>query len=254
MREIIVAADKEELSKIAAEKFIDVAATAIDEKNRFVVALSGGSTPKSVNNLLVSKDFRNRMDWNKVVFFFGDERDVPPDAEESNFRMANETLFRPLGIADENIFRWPTDLHDADKTVNEYQKSLRDFFGLKSDSEFPIFDLVLLGIGPDGHTASLFPHTRALKETAALAAKNWVEKLQTWRFTFTFPTINNATNVIFLASGNEKADALKKVIEGPQDCEELPSQCVTPRNGILVWLVDSAAASYLDKNIPTIHN
>jgi 6-phosphogluconolactonase len=254
MREIIVAADKNELSQIAAENFIDIAAAAIDERDRFVVALSGGSTPTSVNNLLVSNDFRNRIDWNKAVFFFGDERDVPPDAYESNFRMANETLFTPLEIAGENIFRWPTELHDADKTVSEYQRLLSECFGLKSESEFPVFDLILLGMGPDGHTASLFPHTKALKETAAPVAKNWVEKLQTWRFTFTFPIINNAANVVFLTSGDEKANALKRVIEGSQDCDELPSKCVEPHNGKLVWLVDSAAAAYLGKNILTIHN
>jgi 6-phosphogluconolactonase len=254
MREIIVTKDKDELSKLAAERFIDIATGSIDEQGRFVVALSGGSTPKSLNNLLASDDFRNRIDWNKVGFFFGDERDVPPDAEESNFRMANESLFTPLGIADDNIFRWRTELHDADKTVSKYQGELNSFFGLKSDGEFPVFDLILLGMGPDGHTASLFPHTKTLQEMIKPVAKNWVEKLQTWRFTFTFPTINNAANVIFLAAGSEKADVLKKVVDGPQNCEQFPSQCVKPHNGKLVWLVDSAAASQLDNNILTIHN
>lgn len=254
MREIIIAADKNELSKIAAERFVDIATAAIREQGRFVVALSGGSTPKSLNNLLASDGFRNRIDWNKVTFFFGDERDVPPDADESNFRMANETLFTPLGIAKEKVYRWQTELNDADQTVSEYKKCLSNFFGPGSAKELPVFDLILLGMGPDGHTASLFPYTKALHETVESVSKNWIEKLQTWRFTFTFPIINNAANIIFLAAGAEKADALKKVVEDTQDCEQFPSQCVVPRNGKLVWLVDSAAARDLDKNILTIHN
>lgn len=254
MHEIIVAAGKNELSRIAAERFIEIAVSAIGENGRFAVALSGGSTPRSLFNLLATEEFRTRIDWNKVYFFFGDERDVPPDADESNFRMANETLFLPLGIDESNIFRWKTELNNADKTVSEYQRALIDFFDLNGTDEFPVFDLILLGIGPDGHTASLFPYTEALHETAKTVTKNWVEKLRTWRFTLTFPTINNASKLLFLASGDEKADILKKILEGPQNCEQLPSQCVKPNNGKLIWLMDSAAAKSLDNNDLPIHN
>jgi 6-phosphogluconolactonase len=252
MREIIVAEDKAELNQIAAKKFIEIALMAIDKVGRFVFALSGGSTPRALYSLL-SDSFRDAVDWNKVFFFFGDERDVPPDSDESNFRMANESLLVPLNIAERNIFRWKTELNDPDGTVNNYERLLTEFFDLNG-AEFPPFDLILLGMGPDGHTASLFPDTEALDETNETVTKNWVEKFNTWRFTFTFPTINNAKNVMFLAAGDEKADVLKEVIEGPTDCRRLPSQCINPSNGKLVWLVDSGAAKHLSKDIPAIHN
>jgi len=252
MREVVVAKDKTELTQIAAERFVDIAETAIVKTDRFAVALSGGSTPRALYSLL-SSAFQDAIDWNKVFFFFGDERDVLSDDDESNFRMARETLFRPLLIADSNVFRWRTDLNDVDKTVDDYQKHLTDQFDLSS-GEFPVFDLILLGMGPDGHTASLFPETEALNETERTVTKNRVEKLNTWRFTFTFPTINSAKNVMFLATGDEKADVLKQVLEGLKNCSLLPSQCVDPQNGNLVWLVDSTAASLLDKGTVTIHN
>jgi 6-phosphogluconolactonase len=249
MREIIVAKDKTELTRAAAERFIDIAEPVVKETGRFAVALSGGSTPRALYSLL-SSSFRVAIDWSKVFFFFGDERNVPPDDDQSNFRMVNETLFKPLAIADSNIFRWQTELDDVDKIVGEYQKMFRSFFA----DELPVFDLILLGMGPDGHTASLFPDTEALNETEAAIAKNWVEKLKTWRFTFTYPTINSARNVVFLAAGDEKAEVLRQVIEGPKKCSLLPSQGVDPQNGRLTWLVDSAAASRLDKATLTIHN
>lgn len=252
MREIVVAKDKAELKQIAAERFVDIAQTAIAENGRFAIALSGGSTPRALYSLL-SSSFRDALEWSKVFFFFGDERNVQPDDDDSNFRMARETLFGPLLIANSNIFRWRTELNGANKTVDDYQKQLTDLFDLSS-GKFPVFDLILLGMGPDGHTASLFPETTALDEAKASVAKNWVEKLNTWRFTFTFPTINCAKNIMFLAAGDEKAEVLRQVFEGPKDCSLLPSQCVDPQNGSLVWLIDSAAAYLLDKSVGTIHN
>lgn len=252
MREIIVAKDKAELNRIAAKKFIEIATTAVNKNGRFAVALSGGSSPRALYSLL-SASFREAVDWNKVFFFLGDERDVPPDSDESNFRMADETLFVPLNVSERNVFRWKTELNGPDETVNNYKRSLTEFFGLKS-GDFPTFDLILLGMGPDGHTASLFPNTEALNETNETVTKNWVEKLNTWRFTFTFPTINAAKNVMFLAAGDEKADVLKEVLEGPTDCRRLPSQCINPLNGRLVWLIDSEAAKHLSNDILTIHN
>lgn len=252
MREIIVAKDKAELNQIAAKKFIELAKTAVNKNDRFAVALSGGSTPRALYSLLAAS-FREAVDWNKVFFFFGDERDVLPNDDESNFRMANETFFKPLDVSEQHIFRWKTELNDPDKTVDEYERSLDVFFYLKS-GEFPVFDLILLGMGPDGHTASLFPNTEALNETSRIVAKNWVEKLNTWRFTFTFSTINNAKNVMFLVAGEEKAEVLKQILEEPKNCAILPSQCVAPANGKLVWHVDSSAAKLLSNNILTIHN
>lgn len=252
MREIVVAKDKAELTQIAAERFVNIAETAIVKTGRFAVALSGGSTPRTLYSLL-SSAFQVAIDWNKVFFFFGDERNVPPDDEESNFRMANETLFKPLSISDSNIFRWQTELNDVNITIDSYKQALTGFFNLNA-GKFPIFDLILLGMGPDGHTASLFPDTDALDETEDMICKNWVEKLKIWRFTFKFSTINRAKNIMFLAAGAEKAEILKQVLEGPKNCRLLPSQCVDPQNGDLVWLVDSAAASLLHKSVVTIHN
>lgn len=252
MREIIVAQDKAGLARLAAERFVTVARTAINENSRFAVALSGGSTPRALYSLL-SSSFQEAVDWSKVFFFFGDERNVPPDDDGSNFRMANETLFQPLAIAGRNIFRWLTELNETDKTVDDYEKGLIEFFNL-SHGKFPAFDLILLGMGPDGHTASLFPETSALDKTEAVVCKNWVEKLSTWRFTFTFRTINSAKNILFLAAGDEKAEVLKEVLEGPNNCSRLPSQCVNPQHGSLIWLIDPPAASRLDKTTLTIHN
>jgi len=234
------------LNYFAAEKFVEIANKAIEENGRFTVALAGGSTPKSLYQLLASDSFKNQIDWTKVFFFFGDERNVSPDSEESNFRMANESLFAPLQISDENIFRWQTELKDAERTAEDYEVSVTVFFALPED-KLPRFDLILLGMGDDGHTASLFPFTEALKEGKKNVVVNWVEKLNTNRLTFTYPTINNASNVIFLVSGESKAEALKEILEGKCQPEKYPAQSVKPENGELFWLVDDKAAAFLDR-------
>ena len=233
-----------ELDFFAAEKFIAVGQTAIEQNGKFTVALAGGSTPKSLYRLLTNDEFRDRIDWQKVFFFFGDERNVSPDSEESNFRTANENLLKPLQIQAENIFRWQTELGSAEKIAENYEQTIQKFFTL-SENESPRFDLILLGMGDDGHTASLFPKTDALNETEKIAVSNHVEKLKTNRLTFTFPTINNASNIIFLISGAAKANALKEVLEGEFQPEQFPSQFVNPQNGNLFWLVDASAAQFL---------
>jgi len=235
----------EELNFFAAEKFVEIANKAIEKNGRFTVALAGGSTPKSLYQLLSSDNFKNQIVWKRVFFFFGDERNVLPDSEESNFRMANENLFAPLQISDEKIFRWQTESKDAEKTAKKYEVSLTVFFALSED-EVPKFDLILLGMGADGHTASLFPFTEALKESKKNVAVNWVEKLNTNRLTFTYPTINNARNVIFLISGESKAEALKEILEGEYQPEKYPAQSVKPRGGDLFWLVERRAARLLN--------
>lgn len=227
----------EELFTFATEKFVELANNFINsEQKSFTVALAGGSTPKEFYKLLASKKFKDKIDWTKVFFFFGDERNVPIDSVESNFKMANESLFEPLKINQENIYRWKIELEDVKKIAKDYAKKVSSFG--------KIFDLILLGMGNDGHTASLFPHTKALHETEKIAVENWVEKLNTWRFTLTFPTINNARNVMFLVKGEDKAEVLQKVLEGEFLPEELPSQNVKPI-GNLLWLVDKSAASKL---------
>lgn len=241
---IKIFSDPDELNHYAADKFIEIGNSSIDENGRFTVALAGGSTPKTLYKLLTSDKNRSQLDWSKVFFFIGDERFVAPDDAESNYRMAKENIFSPLDVKAENIFRWQTEQLDPDKTAERYSNEISAFFELKS-GEFPRFDLILLGMGDDGHTASLFPHTAALKEIARIAAANPVEKLDTVRLTFTLPTINNAANIIFLVTGAEKSDILAKILNSEPDPDNFPSQAVNPPNGRLFWLVDEAAAKNL---------
>lgn len=246
----------EQFNRFAAEKFVEIANEAIESKRRFAVALAGGSTPKSLYRLLGNEEFRNKIEWSKVFFFFGDERNVAPDDDDSNYRMARENLFEPLKISETNIFRWRTELQDADDIAANYESAIGKFFdeflGEKNkfqvaadDSNLPRFDLILLGIGADGHTASLFPFTEALSETEKIAAANPVEQLDAIRLTLTFPVINNARNVIFLVRGADKATALREVLEGDFQPDEFPAQNVKPASGDLFWLVDREAAGLL---------
>jgi 6-phosphogluconolactonase len=228
-----------ELFHGAASEFATLAAAAVQGNNKFSVALSGGSTPRSLYQLLASGAFPN-FPWDKTYFFFGDERHVPPDDPESNYRMAHEAMLSKAPAA--NVFRIPAEMKDAGAAASAYEQTLRNFFRL-GPAEFPRFDLILLGLGPDGHTASLFPGSEALKENKRLVVANWVEKFKTHRITFTYPVLNNAACVMFLASGVDKAGILREVLENPQ--ADLPSQKVRPANGRLVWMVDRAAAAEL---------
>lgn len=243
--EKIIASDTGELNKIAAAKFVSMAREAIKKRGEFAVALAGGSTPKGLYQLLATEKFRSLIDWTRIFFFFGDERNVLPDNEESNFKMANESLLKPLNISTENIFRWQTELENAEEIAKDYEKKIKEFFNL-TENEFPRFDLVLLGMGDDGHTASLFPFTEALNEQNKIAVLNRVEKLDSTRLTLTFPTINNAANVIFLIGGEKKAVVLRSVLTGEIQPENLPAQNVKPRNGSLFWILDQKAAQNLE--------
>lgn len=229
--------DLENLSRFAAEKFIEIGNYATRKNGRFTVALAGGSTPKTLYNFLASDEFRSKIDWKKVYFFFGDERNVAPDSDESNFKPANETLFQPLQISKENIFRWQTELDNADEIAKDYAEKI---------GEFLPFDLILLGMGDDAHTGSLFPNTKALNQTEKTAVANFVEKFDAYRLTLTFPVINNAKNIIFLVSGENKAEALHEVLTGEFQPGKFPSQNIEPENGDVWWLVDKAAAKLLD--------
>ena len=228
-----------DLFRGAAEEFVRLAEDAIEKRGRFTVALSGGSTPKSLYSLLAGGAFPN-LPWNKSYFFFGDERHVPPDDPESNFRMANESMLSKAPQS--KVFRVPAEMKDADAAATAYEQTLRNFFALQP-GEFPRFDLILLGLGPDGHTASLFPGSAALSERKRLVSANWVDKFKTHRITFTYPVLNHAACVVFLASGAEKAAILREVLENPT--ADLPSQQVHPADGRLVWMVDRAAAAEL---------
>jgi len=232
-----------ELFQAAAEEFARVGNTAIAARGRFTVALSGGSTPKSLYSLLAANypDFS----WNHTFLFFGDERHVPPEDPDSNYRMVNESLLRKISIPSANVFRVKSENQDADAVAADYNAQVAKFFALKRN-EFPRFDLIFLGMGPDGHTASLFPGSDGLKEKSKLVISNWVEKFKTHRISFTFPVLNHAAEVIFLASGPDKADMVKQVLEGDNQ-PPLPAQQVRPENGELVWMLDQAAASKLKR-------
>ncbi len=236
--------DATEISKFVAKQFIMIGKRSIKSSGRFTVALSGGTTPAALYDALTSEEFRDGIDWEKVFFFFGDERDVSPMSDRSNFRMANENLLKPLEIPVTNILRWQTEIIDAVGVAETYEKTLRRFFEL-SNGEFPVFDLILLGLGDDGHTASLFPQTQALSETKRIAVSTYVEKLDTNRLTLTFPVLNKAKNIIFMVGGEEKAPALKEVLEGEKNPDKFPAQSVSPSKGKVLWVLDKAASELL---------
>lgn len=233
----------QDLFQAAAEEVIRAATSAITERGRFTIALSGGSTPKNLYTLIAANASAS-LPWDRMFFFWGDERHVPPDNPDSNYRMAKETLLSKVAIPPANIFRIPAENPDASAAADAYEQTLRKFFAV-APGEFPRFDLILLGIGPDGHTASLFPETAALEETSRLVVANWVEKLQTNRITFTLPVLNAARCVAFLVSGTDKAAVLHEVLEGKVPAEKYPSKLVRPSEGKLIWFVDRAAASQL---------
>jgi len=253
MKKIKIFDSIKDLNHFAAEKLIEIGGEAVVGCGQFTIALAGGSTPKSLYRLISGDEYKNKLDWSKVFFFFGDERNVAPEDRESNFRMANENLFTPLEISDANIFRWQTEIKNAKTVAAKYESTLRNFFAGKNkslDSEnafgLPRIDLILLGMGDDGHTASLFPFTEALQETEKITAANPVEKLDTIRLTLTFPVINNGRNVIFLVKGADKAETLREVLEGEFQPDKYPSQSVKLHGGELLWLVDEQAAALLD--------
>ena len=215
---------------------------AIEARGLFTVALSGGNTPRRVYELLAGEEVGKGIDWPNVHVFFGDERTVPPDHAESNYRMANEALLSRVPLPPANVHRIEG-LGDAAANASAYESELRGLFG---DAEWPRLDQVLLGMGDDGHTASLFPGTEALQETRLWVAPNWVEKLGAWRVTLTAPAINAARHVTFLVTGAAKAERLREVLKGERDPARLPSQLIRPSEGTLEWYVDRAAAGSLE--------
>ena len=229
-----------DLFHAAAEEFVRVGHAAIAARGQFTVALSGGSTPRSLYSLLAQdhKDFS----WEQTFLFFGDERHVPADHPDSNYRMVNEALLSKAPIPAENVYRVRAELPDPAAAASEYEERLRSFFKLHP-GEFPGFDLILLGLGPDGHTASLFPESEGLKEQSRLVIANWVEKFKTHRITFTFPVLNHASDVMFLTSGPDKAGMVREILEGAHT-PPFPAKQVQPQ-GRLLWMLDEAGAAKL---------
>lgn len=226
----------EGLAEAAARAFVERAAEAVAERGRFAVALAGGSTPKATYEVL-ARDHTGDVDWPNVHAFFGDERTVPPDHEDSNFRMALEALLDRVPVG--SVHRMRGEL-PPDEAAAAYEEELKEFFGEVP----PVLDLVMLGIGADGHTASLFPETPALEATDRLVVANPVPKLDTIRLTLTVPVLNAARSVNFLVAGEGKAEALQEILEGGADPRRYPAKLVRPPGGP-TWMVDRAAARCL---------
>ncbi len=243
---IQVAADAQELSRLAAEEFVTSATAAERERGLFTVALSGGSTPRTLYSLLADdkSPYRAQLPGDKIHFFWTDERHVSPDDVDSNYRMTNDAMLSKLVVPPENVHRVKTEIGQAGEAARDYEETLRKFFRL-NEGEFPHFDLILLGLGSDGHTASIFPHSEAIKETDRLVVAPYVEQLKSHRITLTPPVLNNAQKIIFLVSGVAKAEALRSVLEGDYEPESLPAQLIKPTNGEVTWLIDEEAAALL---------
>jgi 6-phosphogluconolactonase len=245
--ELRVYADREQLSTAAAELFVNIAAEATRARRHFRVALSGGSTPRRVYELLATESFSRRVDWNSVDIFWGDERYVPKDDRDSNYRMAHEAMLSHVPVTSENIHRVPTEIDPPQLAAEAYESEIRQSFGERSS--LPQFDLIYLGLGTNGHTASLFPHSQALKETSRLVLADFVAAVNSWRISMSAPLLNCGRTVAFLISGQDKANVLRDVLLGPRDPERLPAQLIAPE-GELLWLTDNAAAALVSDRQP----
>lgn len=237
MTDLAIYPDKDSVAHAAAELFIARGISAIAAHGAYYVVLAGGSTPKAAYTLIAQPQYADRLDWSKVQLFWGDERCVDPDDIESNYRMARETLITPLRIPLSNIHRMHGEIQPTE-AAEQYEVLLRRIW---REAALPRFDLVLLGMGDDGHTASLFPHTPALNETGRWVAAHYVDRVGMWRLTLTAPAINSAACVAFLVTGANKAARLKAVLRGAKRPHDLPSQMIAPTNGDLLWLVDADA-------------
>ena len=241
----VVEPDPAALARRAALHLTELIEEAVAARGRARVAVSGGSTPKVTFGLLADPalPFVNRIPWQQLDLFFVDERTVPPDDKDSNYRMTREALLSKVGMKPEQIHRMQGEL-TPEAAAAEYEFDLRRSFRLEG-AEAPRFDVITLGMGDDGHTASLFPHTEAIHEMGRLVAANHVPQKDTWRITLTWPVINHAREVFFLIAGQDKAEPLKHVFLGPRDVETYPSQLIWPASGILTLILDQAAAALL---------
>ncbi|HEV2326137.1 MAG TPA: 6-phosphogluconolactonase [Terracidiphilus sp.] len=241
----IVVGDSLALAQRAAQHFVELAEQAVSARGRARIAISGGSTPKATFQLLgdPAQPWRARMPWDRVELSWVDERCVPPGHPDSNYRMTREALLDRVPLPPAQIHRMEGEL-DPEEGAARYESGLRNAFRLEG-AETPVFDLIQLGMGPDGHTASLFPHTAALHELGRLCVANHVQNKDAWRITLTWPVINHARSVFFLIGGADKAAILREVLLGPRDVERLPSQLIRPSGGILTLILDKDAASLL---------
>lgn len=236
---ILICQDDSAASMEAAERFACAAVRAVAKRGAFYVAVSGGSSPKRMYEILASRDFADLVPWARTELFFTDERCVPPESEDSNYRMVNKLLLSTVPIPESNVHRFHGE-DPPEAAAAAYEHEIHRVMGGN-----PLFDLIVLGMGPDSHTASLFPNSPALREGGRHAAANYVEKLGACRLTLTIPTINHSESVIILAMGEGKADALAEVLNGPIDMDIHPVQAIQPMHGRLLWIVDRQAASRL---------
>ena len=237
--------DAAALASRAAHYFVEMVSEAVAARGRARIAISGGSTPKAAFQLLAdpNQPWRARMPWDSLDLFWVDERTVPPDAPDSNYRITREALLDHVPLRPEQIHRMEGEL-SPQVAAARYESELRSSFRLEG-AESPRFDLISLGMGDDGHTASLFPHTEAIHELSRLVVANRVPQKDTWRITLTWPVINHASSVFFLIAGADKAEILREVLTGPRDPDRLPSQLIWPASGILTLILDQAAAAFL---------
>lgn len=236
--EILYFQSKEEFSVECASRIAQCAQKSIQEKGRFAFALSGGETPRSVYETLASK-FQDDFPWNQTYFFFGDERAVPTDHSDSNYKMAFDHLFSRIKIHPANIYQFQTEQNDPPRAAIDYENKIKIFFGLKA-GQFPSFDLMLLGIGVDGHTASLFPNSAALSEHKHIVVSNYVNQLKSFRLTMTVPVFNHARNVYFVVSSRNKKEMIEKVIRTTRADSQLPATLIRPTPGRATWFVNQS--------------
>jgi 6-phosphogluconolactonase len=241
--ELRVYGDAGQLARAAAELFVNTAADSIEARGRFGVALSGGTTPRRLYKLLATSAFSSRVDWGRVEIFWGDERYVPANDPDSNYRMTADALLRHVPIPAANAHRVPTEISSPSAAAAGYEEQIRQSF---ADSSMPQFDLIYLGLGTNGHTASLFPHSPTLREQSCLVVADFVAEVNGWRITMSAPLLNRGRIVVFLVQGQEKAQVLRDVLLGPSDPERLPAQLIAPE-GKLLWIVDEAAATLLSR-------
>lgn len=245
-RRIVVCQTQEDLFEAAAQIVVQSAPFRSDRAQSYSIALSGGSTPQRLFARLAADPYRSQIDWSSIHVFWGDERNVPPDHGDSNFRMAKEHLLDRVPIPSDQVFRMEGEL-PAQEAAIRYEDVLQRAFSLKNKEVFPRFDLILLGMGSDGHTASLFPDTAVLEETTRWVGAPWIEKLHTHRITLTPPVLNAARRIVFVVSGADKAQAVQAVLEGPVQIRQYPSQVVNPIQGEVIWLMDREASSRLQQ-------
>lgn len=231
-----------ELANAAAEEIRSAANDAVETRGVFRIALSGGSTPRRLYARLAERPFRGGIRGSRTLFFFGDERCVPPVSDRSNFRTAKEALFDPLNVPPERVFRMRGE-DDPRSAATDYARVLAEH--VEEERRLPRFDMILLGLGPDGHTASLFPGTRAVSEREKTVAANWVPRLKEWRLTLTLPVLNASRRVLFLVAGADKAAPATAILRRERGYRELPAAAVRPQHGSLLWLLDEEAGARL---------